>query len=260
MGALHRGHQSLIEAARASCDTVAASIFVNPIQFGDVSDLERYPRTLDEDLALLAETGCDLAFVPSVVEIYPGAPAPPATSLSVGGVALGYEGSDRPGHFDGMATVVALLLNLTRSTHAFFGEKDFQQLCVVRQMVRDLAIDVAIVGCPTVREPDGLAMSSRNVQLSATGRRQALALSGALSAGCAAAGASARVDDLSGAMAAVIEAQEGIELSYAAVVDPDTMARPVDASPGDEVRLLVAAIVEGVRLLDNAGATLGPER
>ena len=258
MGALHLGHRSLFDAARERCDVVAASIFVNPIQFGDACDLEHYPRTLADDLAMCEAAGCDLVFTPSVTEIYPSFPELPATTITTGGVALGYEGADRPGHFDGMATVVELLFNLTGPCTSFFGEKDFQQLCVVRQMVRDLAIQVDVVGCPTVREPDGLALSSRNVQLSRDGHRVALSLHRALCVGAEAAEVGRTVDEIASAMARVVEAESGARLFYAAVVDPLTMVVPVDADPGDEVRLLLAAEVEGVRLLDNAGAVLGP--
>jgi pantoate--beta-alanine ligase len=254
MGALHPGHGSLIELARQRCGTVAVSIFVNPIQFGDAGDLERYPRPLSADLELLEAAGCDLVFTPEVTEIYPDFPEPIATSVTAGGVALGYEGAERPGHFDGMATVVALLFDLTGPSTAFFGEKDFQQLCVVRQMVEDLAMPVEVVGCPTVREADGLAMSSRNAQLSSRGRRSALVLHRALAAGAGALDEGEAAEAVTARMAELIGAEPGVELSYAAVVDPRTMTPPSEPLPGQELRLLVAAVVEGIRLIDNQAA------
>ena len=260
MGALHPGHGSLVEQARLRCDTVAVSIFVNPIQFGDAGDLERYPRPLVADLELLEAEGCDLVFTPEVTEIYPHFPAPLATTVAAGGVAKGYEGADRPGHFDGMATVVALLFDLTGPSTAFFGEKDFQQLCVVRQMVEDLAMPIEVVGCPTVREADGLAMSSRNAHLSPAGRASALVLHRALAAGRRSAGCGEPVERVAAQMATQITAEPGVELSYAAVVDPRTMAMPVEPAPDQELRLLVAAVVEGVRLIDNLAARFGSAR
>jgi len=257
MGALHRGHRSLVVRAADECDQVAASIFVNPIQFGDASDLERYPRTLAADLELLEGAGCDLVFAPSVTEMYPEFPALPTTSVRAGGLALGFEGSDRPGHFDGVATVVLLLLNLTMPDEAYFGEKDFQQVCVVRQMVEDLGLPTRIVGCPIVREEDGLALSSRNARLSPEGRHAALSLVRALHAGAARSEAGAGLDEIEAAMTSTVRAQEGAALFYAAAVDPTTLERPRALASGQELRLLVAADVEGVRLIDNTGVTLG---
>ena len=167
MGALHPGHLSLVAAARERCDAVAATIFVNPLQFGDPSDLERYPRPREADLELLEAAGCDLVFAPSVSEMYPRHPEPPTTSVVAAGAALGFEGGDRPGHFDGVVTVLTMLFSLSGRCCAFMGEKDFQQVAVTRQLVRDLELDVEVVGCPTVREADGLAMSSRNQRLDA---------------------------------------------------------------------------------------------
>src|SRR5580698_6380927 len=186
MGALHAGHVSLMARARAECDTVAVSIFVNPLQFGDPDDIAHYPRTLDWDLAVCAEAGVDIVFAPSVTEMYPEWPAPVATTVSVRGVSEGWEGASRPGHFDGVATVVAKLFSIAGPCRAYFGEKDYQQLAVVSQMVRDLSLPVVVVGCPIVREADGLALSSRNVRLSAVERQAAMVLSRALAAGRAA--------------------------------------------------------------------------
>ena len=181
MGALHHGHTSLLDRARAECDVVAVSIFVNPLQFGDAEDIARYPRTLERDLRVCAASGADVVFVPSVDEMYPSWPDAPSTTVTVRGVSEAWEGASRPGHFDGVATVVAKLFAMAGPCRAYFGLKDFQQLAVVRRMARELSLPVEVVGCPIVREPDGLALSSRNVRLSASerrGRHRALAGAG----------------------------------------------------------------------------------
>ena len=185
-GRAARGTHSLIARARADCDVVAVTIFVNPLQFGDPEDIAHYPRTLERDLMLCAESGADVVFVPSVREMYPSWPDAPATTVSVRGVSEAWEGASRPGHFDGVATVVAKLFTIAGPCRAYFGLKDFQQLAVVRRMASELALPVDIVGCPIVREADGLALSSRNVRLSADERRAAVVLSQALAAGRAA--------------------------------------------------------------------------
>src|SRR3954470_15187931 len=193
MGALHAGHLALIEEASKRADKVAATIFVNPLQFGANEDLGRYPRREPEDTAMLEQAGCDLLWMPSVGDIYPDGFA---TTVRVSGVTGRWEGEARPGHFDGVATVVAKLLLSVRPDVALFGEKDFQQLAVIRQMVRDLAIPVEIVGVPTVREADGLALSSRNAYLSADERQEALALPRALEAARAAILSGTEVSDV----------------------------------------------------------------
>src|SRR3984957_7225516 len=224
MGALHRGHTSLLERARAECDVVAVSIFVNPLQFGDPEDIARYPRTLERDLLACAEAGADFVFVPSVEEMYPSWPAAPSTTVSVRGVSDDWEGASRPGHFDGVATVVAKLFTMAGPCRAYFGLKDFQQLAVVRRMVRELSLPVEVIGCPIVREPDGLALSSRNVRLSATERRAATALSQALAAGRAAlADGAPSGAAVSRAMRAVVAAEPLVQLDYAVVVDAETL-------------------------------------
>ena len=192
MGALHDGHTSLLDRARAECDVVAVSIFVNPLQFGDPEDIAHYPRTLERDLAACAEAGADVVFVPSVPEMYPSWPDAPSTTVSVQGVSESWEGASRPGHFDGVATVVAKLFTIAGACRAYFGLKDFQQLAVVRRMARELSLPVEVIGCPIVREPDGLALSSRNVRLSPAEREAATVLSRALAAGRAALAGGAR--------------------------------------------------------------------
>jgi pantoate--beta-alanine ligase len=260
MGALHAGHVSLMAKARAECETVAVSIFVNPLQFGDPEDIAHYPRTLDWDLTVCAEAGVDVVFVPSVKEMYPDWPAPVATTVSVRGVSEGWEGASRPGHFDGVATVVAKLFSIAGPCCAYFGEKDYQQLAVVRQMVADLSLPVSVIGCPIVRESDGLALSSRNVRLSAVERRAAVVLSRALAAGRTlleqGVGFSSTVAE---AMRQVVEEEPLVHLDYAVAVGAhDLVAREVTPDP-TAVRLLIAADVGPVRLIDNcAGAVVAP--
>jgi pantoate--beta-alanine ligase len=252
MGALHAGHVSLMARARAECQVVAVSIFVNPLQFGDPEDIARYPRTLDWDLGVCAAAGVDVVFVPSVLEMYPGWPEPVATTVSVRGVSEGWEGASRPGHFDGVATVVSKLFSIAGPCRAYFGEKDYQQLAVVRQMVGDLSLPVEVIGCPIVREPDGLALSSRNVRLSPEERRAAVVLSRALAAGRAqlalGVGYSSAVAE---AMSAVVESEPLVRLDYAvAVATGNLVACEVIEDPAS-VRLLIAAEVGPVRLIDN---------
>ena len=257
MGALHRGHTSLVDRARAECDVVAVSVFVNPLQFGDPEDIARYPRTLEHDLRVCAQSGADVVFVPSVDEMYPSWPAAPSTTVSVSGVSEAWEGASRPGHFDGVATVVAKLFTMAGPCRAYFGLKDFQQLAVVRRMASELSLPVEVIGCPIVREPDGLALSSRNVMLSADERQAATVLSRALAAG------RALLEDgeLSGAavsraMCADVAAEPLVRLDYAVVVDADTLEE-VAALTGhaqETLRLLIAAQVGPVRLIDNSAA------
>ena len=262
MGALHDGHTSLIARARAECDVVAVSIFVNPLQFGDSEDIARYPRTLERDLLVCAESGADVAFVPSVAEMYPSWPDPPSTTVSVRGVSDGWEGASRPGHFDGVATVVAKLFTMAGPCRAYFGLKDFQQLAVVRRMALELSLPVQVVGCPIVREADGLALSSRNVRLSASERKAATVLSRALATGRAALADGERSGAaVARAMRAVVAAEPLVELDYAIVVDADTLQEVEVASVTDlgSLRLLIAGQVGPVRLIDNSAALMGAD-
>jgi pantoate--beta-alanine ligase len=255
MGALHAGHVSLLTRARAECDVVAVSIFVNPLQFGDPDDIAHYPRTLPRDLDVCAEAGVDVVFAPPVHEMYPTWPAAPATTVTVRGVSDGWEGASRPGHFDGVATVVSKLFSIAGPCRAYFGEKDFQQLAVVRRMAADLVLPVEVVGCPTVRELDGLALSSRNVRLSPAERRAATVLSRALSAAQAAVEGGLR----SGAAVAqvmrdAVAREPLVRLDYAAAVDAASLAEVDELADPPSVHLLIAAAVGPVRLLDNAPA------
>jgi len=257
MGALHAGHRSLIARAAAECDVVAVTVFVNPLQFDDAADLAAYPRDLEADAATARSAGASLVFAPPVEEMYGPDPAGAASTVHVTGVSEGLEGASRPGHFDGVATVVAKLFALSGRCRAYFGEKDFQQLAVVRRMAADLSIPVTIVGCPTVREPDGLALSSRNARLSPDERRAALALHRALRAGRARVERGERDPGrVRAAMTAVLVAEPFVTPDYAAVVDPRTLQCP--AVLDGDVRLLVAARVGAVRLIDNEGACRAP--
>jgi len=250
MGAFHPGHMSLVRAAASQCDVVAVSIFVNPLQFSSATDLARYPANLERDLAMAQGAGVGLVFAPSVEEMYPQ--GEPETKVQPGRLADGFEGASRPGHFAGVATVVTKLLSLAGPCRAFFGEKDFQQLVVVRHLVADLDIDAEVVACPTVREPDGLACSSRNRRLGPEDRRAATVLFRALTAGREALVKGARLAaDLEAAMAGVVAAERRARLDYAVVVDPVTLAAP--ASLAGELRLLIAADVGPARLIDNLG-------
>jgi pantoate--beta-alanine ligase len=259
MGALHDGHTSLMNRARAECDVVAVSIFVNPLQFGDPEDIAHYPRTLERDLVVCAESGVDIVLVPSVPEMYPSWPDAPSTTVSVRGVSESWEGASRPGHFDGVATVVAKLFTIAGPCRAYFGLKDFQQLAVVRRMARELSLPVEVVGCPIVREVDGLALSSRNVRLSPAERQAAIVLSRALAAGQAAlAGGDRSGASVTRAMRAVVAAEPLVALDYAVLVDADTLQEVGlvgdDDHDHDSLRLLIAAQVGPVRLIDNSDA------
>ncbi|WP_067568938.1 pantoate--beta-alanine ligase [Nocardia acidivorans] len=248
MGALHEGHLELVRRAKRTNQVVIVSIFVNPLQFGAGEDLDKYPRTLDADVELLRAEGVELVFAPSAAEMYPDGPR---TTVHPGPIGDELEGAVRPGHFAGMLTVVAKLFQICRPTEAFFGEKDYQQLALIRQMVRDLNFDLRIVAIPTVREADGLALSSRNRFLDPAARALATTLSAALAAGRHAAGLGPEA--VLAAANSVLASAPEIELQYLELRGSDLGA--VQAS--GNARLLIAAKVGGTRLIDNLPVTLG---
>lgn len=252
MGALHEGHRSLVRAAREQAGSVVVSVFVNPTQFGPGEDFDRYPRTWDADLAALAEEGADLVFHPPVEEVYP--PGGVGVTVHPGPLGELLEGAVRPGHFAGVLTVVATLFGLVRPQLALFGEKDYQQLTLIRAMSRELALGVEVVGVPTVREDDGLALSSRNRYLAPEQRITAATLSRALRAG-AAVGARGADAVLAAARAVLAEAPD-LAPDYLALTGPDLGPPPAAGS----ARLLVAAHVGSTRLIDNTALTLGEPR
>ncbi|EWM67116.1 MULTISPECIES: pantoate--beta-alanine ligase [Micromonospora] len=251
MGALHAGHEMLLRAARERADHVIVTIFVNPLQFGPNEDFDRYPRTLDTDLEICRRVGVDAVFAPPVAEMYPE--GQPTVRLNPGPLGEDLEGLSRPGFFHGVLTVVMKLLQLTQPDLAFFGEKDYQQLTLVRRMVRDLDVPTEIVGVPTVREPDGLALSSRNRYLSAAEREAALSLSVALRAGAAAA---ERGEDAGAVLAAAHRAFDNpaARLDYLVLTDTELEPGPVTGP----ARLLIAAWVGATRLIDNTAIHLAP--
>lgn len=251
MGALHEGHLSLLRAAASECDVVALTIFVNPLQFAPGEDLSAYPRPIERDLELAEGAGADVVFTPNTAEMYP---EPTLTTVHVSELTGGLEGASRPTHFDGVATVVTKLFNVAGSCRSYFGEKDFQQLAVVRRMASDLDQPVTVIGCPIVRESDGVAMSSRNIYLSPSEREAATVLHRALRAGSAMIEAGERDPSVvEGHMASIIDAEPLAELDYAVVVDPVTLVTPAELSSGSTVRLLLVAKVGTPRLLDNLG-------
>ncbi len=252
MGALHAGHESLIAAAREQCDHVIVTIFVNPRQFNDPRDLALYPRSLTADAQLCERAGADVLVEPSLAEMWPRYPEATATTVSVRDVGDGFEGADRPGHFDGVASVVAKLFSVTGPCAAFFGDKDFQQLAVIRRMVEDLALPVDVVGCPIVRDEDGLALSSRNARLDDATRPRALGLSAALRA--VSDGSSRTASEVRTLLAATLATYE-VVVAYADVVDPTTLRILSDADEGPG-RVLLAGVVDGIRLLDNGPVTI----
>ncbi|QKS01337.1 pantoate--beta-alanine ligase [Sphingomonas sp. CL5.1] len=245
MGALHAGHIALVEAARRPGTKVVASIFVNPKQFGPNEDLSRYPRREMADLRMLEEAGCDLAWLPAVETMYPDGFA---TGVHVSGVTEGLDGAARPGHFDGVATVVSKLFNQVTPDAAYFGEKDYQQLQVIRRMVADMDFDIEIVGVPTQRDDDGLALSSRNIYLDETERQKAVALPRVLGIAARAIG---RGDDPAAALAEAESSLEtaGFAVDYVALVDAETLGTEPEA--GRPRRLLAAARMGATRLIDN---------
>ena len=246
MGALHAGHMALIDEARSRADAVAATIFVNPTQFAANEDLGRYPRRENDDAAMLEAGGCTLLWLPGVDDIYP---AGFATSISVSGVSRRWEGEVRPGHFDGVATIVAKLLLAVAPDIAVFGEKDFQQLVVVRRLVADLGLPVEIVGVPTVREADGLALSSRNAYLSADERQRAVALPRALETARKAIAAGASIPRVLADAKEMLADSGFSRVDYFALVDAATLEPTEDLTA--PARLVAAAVIGSTRLIDN---------
>jgi pantoate--beta-alanine ligase len=257
MGALHEGHGSLMSLARTAVGAgpVVVSIFVNPMQFGAGEDLTRYPRTLSEDLALCEDRGVDLVYAPEVQDVYPA--GEPEVMVDPGALGDLLEGRSRPGHFRGVLTVVAKLFGLVRPNVAVFGEKDYQQLALVRRMVADLCLGVEVIGAPTERETDGLAMSSRNRFLTPEQRMRAAVLNRALRAAGAAAAEGA--DPQSALLVAhtEISATVGVEIDYLTITDPDLNVLPVEVAAGTRGRILVAAKLGSTRLIDNLPIAFG---
>ena len=245
MGALHAGHLSLVRRARHLSDVVVVSVFVNPRQFGEGEDFEHYPRDTEGDLELLRGERADIAFLPSVEDMYPAGATVRVTAGSIGDF---YEGADRPGHFDGVCTVVTKLFNIVEPDLAVFGQKDAQQTAVLKRLVRDLDFGIDLVIGPIVRESDGLAISSRNVYLAAEQRNQALALSRSLELGRDAFARSTDAQLAEKAMLEYLQVADGIEVAYAAAVDPETFEAP---RTEDRILLIVAGRVGNTRLIDN---------
>jgi pantoate--beta-alanine ligase len=247
MGALHEGHLSLVRRAREENDRVGVSIFVNPIQFDNRADLDAYPQMLERDVELLRLEGVDLVWAPSVEEVYP---PDFQTYVNVQEMTQPLEGAHRPGHFSGVTTVVAKLFNVFQPTRAYFGQKDAQQAAVIRQMARDLSFNLAVVVCPIVREPDGLAMSSRNVRLGGESRRAATVLYRALQAAQAEwMGGERDADHLRGAMRGLIEAEPLARIDYVSLADPDTL-QEIEGE-ADRALASMAVFIGETRLIDN---------
>lgn len=247
MGALHRGHISLFEQARQASDVVVATIFVNPSQFGPQEDFSKYPRPIETDLDACRAAGVDVVFLPRAETIYPPGFS---TWVSVEGISERFEGEIRPTHFRGVATIVLKLFNIVQPDRAFFGQKDFQQQAVIRRMVRDLDVPVEVVTCPTIREPDGLAMSSRNVYLSPAERNAATVLSRGLQlATLQLRGGNPQTKTIAENVRALLQSEPLVTVDYVAIVDPDTLT-PLHA-PQNRMAVLVAARLGNTRLIDN---------
>ena len=248
MGALHAGHLQLVQAARAECNEVIASIFVNPTQFNNAEDFRLYPRVPEADAALLAPAGCTALFVPSVAEMYP---QPTVLRFDFGALERVMEGAHRPGHFSGVATVVSKLFHLARPHRAYFGQKDWQQVAIVRQLVADLSFDLEIVAYPTIREADGLAMSSRNRRLDAPARAAAPLLSQVVQTAAAQVRQGVPPAQVQAAAEAAIAQEPLFTVEYMAVADAQTLQPLTDYGAGRAVVLCLAAHLGGVRLIDN---------
>ena len=256
MGALHSGHQALMDRARAAGDSVVTSIFVNPLQFGTDEDFFQYPRPFETDLEVCAAAGVDFVFAPALGEMYPGAPEVTVSSGRMGAV---YEGAARPGHFDGVLTVVAKLFTLTAPDSAVFGLKDIQQFCLVKRMITDLNFDIELIGLPVVRDEDGLAMSSRNEYLAPADRSAALAIPRALDAAAQAAadGTPTGVEAAAEAVLSAAAAQGDFDLGYLGLVDAATF-QPCSLDFDGQALLLVSASVGGTHLIDNVPLEFHP--
>ena len=248
MGALHAGHLQLVQAARAECNEVIASIFVNPTQFNNAEDFRLYPRVPEADAALLAPAGCTALFAPSVAEMYP---QPTVLHFDFGALERVMEGAHRPGHFNGVATVVSKLFHMARPHRAYFGQKDWQQVAIVKQLVADLSFNLEIVACPTIREADGLAMSSRNRRLDASARAAAPLLYQVLQAAAAQVRQGVPPTQVQASAEATIAQEPLLTVEYVAVADAQTLQPLANYVPGRAVVLCLAAHLGGVRLIDN---------
>jgi pantoate--beta-alanine ligase len=248
MGALHAGHLQLVQAARAECNEVVATIFVNPTQFNNADDFRLYPRVPETDAALLAPAGCTALFVPSVEEMYP---RPTVLHFDFGALERVMEGAHRPGHFNGVATVVSKLFHLARPHRAYFGQKDWQQVAVIRQLVADLSFDLELVACPTIREADGLAMSSRNRRLDPPARAAAPRLHQVLEAAAALVRQGVPPAQVQAEAEAALGREPLLTPEYFAVADAQTLQPLAAYAPGQAVVLCLAAHLGGVRLIDN---------
>lgn len=247
MGALHRGHIALVERCVKENEVCVASIFVNPTQFNDANDLKRYPRTPEADALLLENAGCDYVFAPSVEEMYP---EPDTRTFDFGALEQVMEGAHRPGHFNGVAQIVSKLFDAVMPHRSYFGEKDFQQLAIIRALVKQLGIGVEIVACPIVREESGLAMSSRNTRLSEEGRRKASLISSVLFESRALK-AGKTVDELRKWIVDEIESEPLLQVEYVDIVDGNSLQRIADWKDTDYAAACLAVYCEGVRLIDN---------
>jgi pantoate--beta-alanine ligase len=248
MGALHKGHLALIETARRENDCVISSIFVNPVQFNNPDDLARYPRTLEEDCQQLESAGCDIVFTPSVAEMYP---TPPILRLNFGELETVMEGAFRPGHFNGVGIVVAKLFNIVQPDRAYFGQKDLQQVAVIRQLIRDLSFPVELIRCPIVREADGLAMSSRNRNLAPEEREQAPTLFQALTMARQLMSEGSSPTQAKAAVMDFFSDKPHFRLEYVEVVNADTLKIASEVLAPGQTAICLAAHLGNVRLIDN---------
>lgn len=249
MGALHEGHLSLIHLGQKMGGKIVCSIFVNPTQFNDPEDLKKYPRPLEKDIALLEEAGCDLLFLPEVAEMYPD--NEPAWTIDLGALDEVWEGAKRPGHYQGVTQIVYKLFDAVKPDYSVFGQKDLQQYLVIEELIRQKELPIELIMAPTVREPEGLAMSSRNVRLSPAGRKQALILSQVLFHTETLLRAGHDRHQVRKLALTRLEASPGLSLEYFAICERSTLHEATEETPLDQLVVLVAAWVEGVRLIDN---------